>query len=38
MMKVSDPIIFGVMRVQVFFKDLFSKHGAARSSQLKASI
>jgi isocitrate dehydrogenase len=27
MMKVSDPIIFGYA-VQVFFKDLFEKHGA----------
>jgi isocitrate dehydrogenase len=27
MMKVSDPIIFGVA-VQVFFKDLFTKHAA----------
>ncbi|HYP77163.1 MAG TPA: NADP-dependent isocitrate dehydrogenase [Polyangiaceae bacterium] len=27
MMKVSDPIIFGYA-VQVFFKDLFAKHGA----------
>ena len=27
MMKVSDPIIFGHV-VKVFFKDLFSKHGA----------
>ncbi len=28
MMKVSDPIIFGVC-VEVFFKDLIAKHGAA---------
>ncbi len=28
MMKVSDPIIFG-HAVQVFFKDVFEKHGAA---------
>jgi len=27
MMKVSDPIIFG-LAVRVFFKDLFTKHGA----------
>ena len=30
MMKVSDPIIFGYA-VQVFFKDLFDKHGATFS-------
>ncbi|HKO51812.1 MAG TPA: NADP-dependent isocitrate dehydrogenase [Polyangiaceae bacterium] len=30
MMKVSDPIIFGYA-VQVFFKDLFEKHGATFS-------
>ena len=30
MMKVSDPIIFG-HAVQVFFKDLFAKHGATLS-------
>jgi len=30
MMKVSDPIIFGYA-VQVFFKDLFAKHGATFS-------
>jgi len=28
MMKVSDPIMFGLC-VRVFFKDLFTKHGAA---------
>jgi isocitrate dehydrogenase len=28
MMKVSDPIMFG-LAVRVFFKDLFTKHGAA---------
>jgi isocitrate dehydrogenase len=31
MMKVSDPIIFGYA-VQVFFKDLFEKHGATFSN------
>src|SRR6187431_1363550 len=30
MMKVSDPIIFGYA-VQIFFKDLFEKHGATFS-------
>ena len=31
MMKVSDPIIFG-LAVRVFFKDLFTKHGATLAS------
>ena len=31
MMKVSDPVIFG-HAVQVFFKDLFQKHGATLAS------
>src|SRR3954464_8749029 len=31
MMKVSDPIIFG-LAVRVFFKDLFTKHGATLTS------
>src|SRR5215216_5186166 len=31
MMKVSDPIIFG-LAVRVFFKDVFAKHGAALAS------
>ncbi|MEO7412017.1 MAG: NADP-dependent isocitrate dehydrogenase [Opitutaceae bacterium] len=31
MMKVSDPVIFG-LAVRVFFKDLFAKHGATLAS------
>src|SRR6201999_1094094 len=31
MMKVSDPIMFGYA-VEVFFKDLFAKHGATLKS------